>query len=197
MEEDLSCESAWNKLQKIADTFPCYLGSMLTLKDLMWRSCTLCHSDGWGTQERHDVPAYLEVGLVWQLSLTDFPFDAIDVGKRSIIEKVSCEGSLREGVVFEGWSNRLHFPDPYKTPSFSGNSVLWQLVRSLGKRHAASFKIFDDWLCNGKSPFDPSLERYHLHWSFMSALEAPSCWIQSRSWRKIGETKPWRWVGLG
>ena len=28
-EEDLSCESAWNKLQKIADTFPCYLGSML------------------------------------------------------------------------------------------------------------------------------------------------------------------------
>ena len=24
--EDLSCESAWNKLQKIADTFPCYLG---------------------------------------------------------------------------------------------------------------------------------------------------------------------------
>ena len=29
MEEDASCESAWNKVQKIADTFPCYLGSML------------------------------------------------------------------------------------------------------------------------------------------------------------------------
>ena len=29
MEEDVSCESAWKKLQKIADTFPCYLGSML------------------------------------------------------------------------------------------------------------------------------------------------------------------------
>ena len=29
MEEDLSCELVWNKLQKSADTFPCYLGSML------------------------------------------------------------------------------------------------------------------------------------------------------------------------
>ena len=29
MEEDLSRESAGNKLLKIADTFPCYLGSML------------------------------------------------------------------------------------------------------------------------------------------------------------------------
>ena len=29
MEADLSCESAWNKLQKLADTFPYYLGSML------------------------------------------------------------------------------------------------------------------------------------------------------------------------
>ena len=29
MEEGLSCESARNKSQKIADTFPCYLGSML------------------------------------------------------------------------------------------------------------------------------------------------------------------------
>ena len=24
IQEDVSCESAWNKLQKIADTFPCY-----------------------------------------------------------------------------------------------------------------------------------------------------------------------------
>ena len=29
MEEDVSCESAWDKLQNIADTFPRYLGSML------------------------------------------------------------------------------------------------------------------------------------------------------------------------
>ena len=31
MEVDLSCESAWNKSQKLADTFPSYLGSMLVL----------------------------------------------------------------------------------------------------------------------------------------------------------------------
>ena len=29
MEEDVSCESASDKLQIIADAFPCYLGSML------------------------------------------------------------------------------------------------------------------------------------------------------------------------
>ena len=29
MQENVSCESPWNKLQNIGDTFPCYLGSML------------------------------------------------------------------------------------------------------------------------------------------------------------------------
>ena len=36
LEEDVSCESASNKLQKIADTFPCYLGSMLVSFDRTW-----------------------------------------------------------------------------------------------------------------------------------------------------------------
>ena len=39
MEEDLSCESAWNKWQTIADTFPFYLGSMLVFpfkKEKTW-----------------------------------------------------------------------------------------------------------------------------------------------------------------
>ena len=36
LEEDVSCESASNKLQKIADTFPCYLGPMLVSFDRTW-----------------------------------------------------------------------------------------------------------------------------------------------------------------
>ena len=42
IEKDLSCESAWNKLQKIADTIPCYLGPMHLKNILPWGFVPMC-----------------------------------------------------------------------------------------------------------------------------------------------------------
>ncbi len=122
----------------------------------------------------------LQVRLVWKLSLTDFPFDAIDFGRRRIIEKVSCKGSLLEGVVFEGWSihgDRLHFSWSILSQVSQATVCFGSLCAALGistktRRWDSGWEM-DDWAI-GSHLFWP-LERYHLHWSFMSALEAPSC----------------------